>query len=277
MLVVIHSVFIIKDGLPLVVQSCSPQAQTFGMDETRLTGLLTAMSTFCAELGGAGEMQALQTTNNLQFSFIKRVEGDEPVLFVACHDTALPAGTAQRALRRVAAKFMDRYQNLGTFAGETGVFADFGEEIPQLVAPVGDAPEVGVQKGSFSSSPITPAGLPGLPPLPDIPDPRLAIEQLENACSAHAAESIAPITPSEINVDPSALNYGGIVPVLRAPSVAVAHAVCGGASAAQILGQIDGLASIGAIAQNTGIAPDIVFRFCRHFIKYGLVGLTSAN
>ncbi len=159
---VIHSVYILKDGLPLVSQRCSPEAPHFDVDETRMTGLLAAMNTFCAELGGGiGEMKALQTSNNVQFSFMHGEQVDTDFLFVACHDTTLSPDTARRTLARVATKFMTKFSSLPTFKGQVDVFADFSRDLPQLVS----------ESATEAQPPVTPAfsKLPVLPPLPNIP------------------------------------------------------------------------------------------------------------
>ncbi len=159
---VIHSVYIIKDGLPLVSQQCSPNAPRFDVDETRMTGLLAAMNTFCAELGsGVGEMRALQTSNNLQFSFMRGEQADNDMLFIACHDATLPPDTARRTLARVASKFMTKYYSLPAFKGQVDVFADFSRSLPQLVSE-------SVVEG-HSPMGVTSSSLPSLPPLPNIP------------------------------------------------------------------------------------------------------------
>ncbi len=158
----IHSVYILKDGLPLVSRQCSPNAPHFDVDETRMTGLLAAMNTFCAELGGGiGEMRALQTSNNLQFSFMRGDQVEQDVLFIACHDSALPPDTARRTLARVASKFMTKFQSLPTFKGQVDVFADFSRDLPQLVSE--SAAEASMPIGLITSK------LPELPPLPSIP------------------------------------------------------------------------------------------------------------
>ncbi len=158
----IHSVYILKDGLPIVSQSCSPNAPHFNVDETRMTGLLAAMNTFCAELGGGiGEMRALQTSNNVQFSFMRGEHADDDLLFIACHDSTLPSDTARRTLARVASKFMTKFQSLTAFKGQVDVFADFSRNLPQLVSE--SAAEAELSLGPTSSK------LPVLPPLPNIP------------------------------------------------------------------------------------------------------------
>ncbi len=158
----IHSVYILKDGLPLVSRQCSPNAPHFDVDETRMTGMFAAMNTFCSELGGGiGEMRALQTSNNLQFSFMRGDQADQDMLFIACHDSALPPDTARRTLARVASKFMTKFQSLPSFKGQVDVFADFSRDLPQLVSE--SAAEAQMPTCTSSSH------LPVLPPLPNIP------------------------------------------------------------------------------------------------------------
>ncbi|OLS12518.1 MAG: hypothetical protein RBG13Loki_3880 [Promethearchaeota archaeon CR_4] len=159
---VIHSVYILKDGLPLVSQQCSPKAPQFDVDDTRMTGLLAAMNTFCAELGGGiGEMRALQTSNNLQFSFMRSEQLDLDLLFIVCHEATLNPDTARRTLARVASKFMKKFWSLPEFKGQVDVFADFSRRLPKLVSEV--------VTGDQSSTNLSIAKLPVLPPLPDIP------------------------------------------------------------------------------------------------------------
>jgi hypothetical protein len=159
---VIHSVYILKDGLPLVSQQCSSKAPQFDVDDTRMTGLLAAMNTFCAELGGGiGEMRALQTSNNLQFSFMREGQSDEEILFIVCHDANLAPDTAHRTLARVASKFMKKFWSLPSFKGQVDVFADFSRGLPKMVS------EMDVDN-KLPAGP-TYAKLPVLPPLPDIP------------------------------------------------------------------------------------------------------------
>jgi hypothetical protein len=269
----IHSVYIIKDGLPLVVQQCSPQASKFAMDETRMTGLLAAMNTFCAELGGGvGEMQTLKTTANLQFSFVKRDHNDDALLFVACHDSDLPAENARRVLGRLASKFMAKYQSLNKFRGQMDAFADFSDELPHIVSDAVISPDLP------STAPVPKAtGMPGLPPLPIIPDPAKGIEILHNriAIDANTTMPAAPLLDYVPVVNRP--DYDAIVPVMRATSLRPALAFCSGATAASILRCITGTASIAAIANAVGVSPDIVFRFCRNFMKYGMVGFTKEN
>ncbi len=162
MLLVFHSVYILKDGIPIVTGHCSPNAPRFDVDETRMTGLLAAMNTFCTELGGGiGEMRALQTSNNMQFSFMRGDQAEQDILFIACHDSSLPPDTARRTLARVASKFMTKFQTLPTFKGKVDVYADFSRNLPQLVSE--SAAEVQIPINLTSSQ------LPVLPPLPNIP------------------------------------------------------------------------------------------------------------
>ena|SRR5271157_1224789 len=269
----IHSLYIIKDGLPLVVQQCSPQASKFEMDETRMSGLLAAMNTFCAELGGGvGEMQTLKTSANLQFSFVKRDEQDNAVLFVACHDGDYSAENARRMLGRVASKFMTKYHSLGRFGGQMDAFAEFSDELPHLMADAVVAPDPGV---TFAVPQC--AGMPVLPSLPDLPNPERGIEAVHSQVASNFLETL-PSTP-HLDCIPTvnAPDYDAIVPVLRAPSLRAALALCSGATAATILRCITGTASIAAIAGAVGVSPDIVFRFCRNFMKYGMVGFTREN
>ena len=158
----IHAIYILKDGLPLVSGQCSPNAPHFDMDETRLTGLLAAMNTFCAELGGGiGEMRSLQTSNNLQFSFMRGDHPDQNMLFIACHDSSLSSDNAHRTLARIATKFMAKFNSLSSFKGQVDIFTDFARALPQLVS-----------ESAMETQPLVPplnSQMPVLPPLPSIP------------------------------------------------------------------------------------------------------------
>ncbi|GAB4319140.1 MAG: hypothetical protein Kow0069_22580 [Promethearchaeota archaeon] len=130
----IRDVYVIKDGIPVLARSWRPAEAAEGeLDQTMLTGMLSAMSCFIEEMGTVGRVQAIRTSGNERITFHKP-SGADDLLFVARSDAKVSTEACRAFLRRVSSKFLAQFgrERVARWDGAVDEFAGFEEQLETL-------------------------------------------------------------------------------------------------------------------------------------------------
>ncbi|MBD3186341.1 hypothetical protein GF325_05890 [Candidatus Bathyarchaeota archaeon] len=96
------SLYIIKNGLPVFKREFSSCVDE-SVNETLVSGFLSALSSFMDDIKNFGSMKELKTSSDLKFSFKKVSQ----LLFVTCTDASCSQEYVEAVLERISTKFLE--------------------------------------------------------------------------------------------------------------------------------------------------------------------------
>lgn len=254
-----------KNGIPLVTRQWHPDEKVPAahVDETMVTGFLSAMADFIAEMKSYGEMEQIQTSDSDRFTFYKPAY-DPDLLFVVRSEIDLDPRVCKAFLRRISARFLERFSRVlhEGWNGKTEVFRGFRDELQALDEFV---PARYLQGRDDKGLEYWQRRVPAYT--------RQVTRDLRTGLQRRAFPR-----PRDSQTPPPA--WPLIVPLvaeaLRGETRdALARAFGLGAEARQLLTQVDGRQSVSAIARRLAWTPDRVFRECKHLVKLGLLALVA--
>ncbi|MHA1731733.1 MAG: hypothetical protein ACTSU5_07300 [Promethearchaeota archaeon] len=251
----IRDLYIIKNGIPVVSKSwrATGGGSRGGLpphvDDTMITGFLSAMASFVEEMG-EGQMREIKTSSRERFSFY-RPPRQQDLLFVARADALLNQKVCQTFLRRVSGRFMKDFgaEVLEGWKGKAETFNSFQERLDDLSEYI---PERYLGAGGDADeSDGSPRG---------------------------GAGGGTRCRPSPA----TGKSWVSVVPVLSEgasdiPREELVAGVCHGLESKRVLLAVDGRKSISEIASTLQVPPERVFQFCKSLIKVGVLALTSTG
>ena len=102
----LHSLYILKNGLPVFAKNFGQAEHARGEDNQMLvSGFLTALTSFLRDMKDYGEMKSLVTSSDFRFTFYQA----DSLLFVTCTDGRMNEIMVERFLRNISMKFLKAY------------------------------------------------------------------------------------------------------------------------------------------------------------------------
>jgi len=231
----IDNIYILKNGLPIYVDTLSNKNKNFINDQnfdsedniTMISGFFSALNSFANTLGDFGNMKEIKL-KNVKFTFYIPDEAkNSNLMLISKSDSNTPENLINTLLNRISSKFIRKFPSIlkKEWNGRSEIFQTFKKELNEILN------EINNNNTSLSN------------------------QDLSNHSLTTTNTYYKLIPQRNCQNDQSILEYlSGEIPI-------------------KIFNEINGFNTISNIAEKIGVSTEKVWLFCKSFLKQGLIKL----